>query len=67
MSTHKHYVPILKAKRGELKALNGLYSRVTETITPLLEIVPPTPDPVTKEPKKSPQAHCEKVTENILQ
>ena len=34
-----HYVPVLKVKRGEMKALRLISSSIRERITPLLEIV----------------------------
>lgn len=34
-----HYVPVLKIKRGEKKALQAISSTLQPEITPLLEIV----------------------------
>ena len=34
-----HYVPVLKIKRGEKKALAAIEPSVRQRITPLLEIV----------------------------
>jgi len=39
MFTHKHYVPILKAKEGEFKALNETAATTKDSITPLMEVV----------------------------
>lgn len=38
MFTHKHYVPILKAKEGEFKALQETFPATEEAMTPLFEI-----------------------------
>ena len=38
----KHYVPILKWKRGEQNALKALKDKERESITPLIELVMPT-------------------------
>jgi hypothetical protein len=40
MHTHRHYVPVIRWKRGEQKALLKLTSEVRREITPLIEIVP---------------------------
>ena len=48
MFDHKHYVPILKAKQGELAGLNALPPNVRITLTPLIELGPPTSDGETK-------------------
>lgn len=40
MFTHCHYVPVLRWKRGEQKALLKLAPDIRREITPLLEIVP---------------------------
>lgn len=39
MFNYKHYVPVLKAKEGELKALDVTSSKAKDNMTPLLEIV----------------------------
>ena len=41
---HDHYVPILKVKRGEKKALQQISSQIRQRVTPLLEIVERKPD-----------------------
>jgi hypothetical protein len=38
---HKHYVPILKCKAGDLWSLGNLKPATTAMVTPLVEIVPP--------------------------
>jgi Beta protein len=40
MYTHRHYVPVIRWKRGEQKALLELTSEIRREITPLIEIVP---------------------------
>jgi hypothetical protein len=37
--THKHYVPVLKVKRGEKRAIQLLSPAIRKQIAPLLEIV----------------------------
>ena len=39
-----HYVPVLKVKRGEKKALQTIAAPLRSRITPLLEIVERNPD-----------------------
>src|SRR6266704_2346780 len=65
----KHYVPILKAKAGELKALKEAADTVRKDMTPLLEIMEVAPkwidgedDPIAS---KSDEAHVAAVTDNI--
>ncbi len=65
MSILHRYYPILKAKRGELRALNRLSTSVCEAITPVLEVVPPQADPSTGKPKKSVPDHLRTVCERI--
>lgn len=43
MFGHKHYVPILKGKRGDVWALRHLKNASRALITPLIEPVPPNP------------------------
>lgn len=69
MFDHKHYVPILKAKAGELKALKEASMDVRAAFTPVLEIMDIAPkwvegedDPV---PSKSGEAHIKSVADNI--
>src|SRR5437660_3167636 len=40
MFTHRHYVPVLRWKGGEQKALLKMAPEIRRCITPLLEIVP---------------------------
>lgn len=54
MFDHKHYIPVLRWKRAEWKALGDLASGDRDRVTPLLELTPlsfrakknkPAPDP----------------------
>ena len=47
-STYKHYVPVLRAKQAEWRALEALSPSVRSAITPLVEL---TPDVATAKPK----------------
>lgn len=66
---HKHYVPILKAKGGELRALKEAHETIRHGMTPVLE-VPDIPqrylegadDPF---PSKSAEAHAKDVADGI--
>jgi hypothetical protein len=65
----KHYVPILKAKAGELRALKEATDSVRATFTPVLEVmdVPPryiegADEPI---PSKSVEAHVVDVSKSI--
>jgi hypothetical protein len=65
----KHYVPILKAKGGEFRALKETAENVRKDLTPLLEIMDVPPkyldgeiDPV---PSKSDEVHIATVADNI--
>jgi hypothetical protein len=40
------YVPVLKSRAGELRALRALDSNTKRTLTPLIEFTPPTQDDV---------------------
>lgn len=42
MFDHKHYVPILKGKQGEYRALQLLDSSAKDRLTPLIEVMLPT-------------------------
>ncbi|MBX3360207.1 MAG: beta family protein [Phycisphaeraceae bacterium] len=65
----KHYVPILKAKAGELRALKEASDTVRRSITPVLEVtgvpskyIEGSDDPM---PSKSDDAHIKTVAQNI--
>ena len=67
----KHYIPILKGKAGELKALANLQPKLASAVTPLIE-VPPIPtkypegqdDPV---PAKSIDDHMKLVAKGFCE
>lgn len=65
MTTHKHYVPILKGKEAEFSSLGTLSSSDKQGLTPLIEI-PPTPwDFNTDTYSKEPSAHLNSVVDKI--
>src|SRR5690242_13646584 len=65
MFDHRHYVPVLKAKKGELVGLERLDPAVGQAMTPLLE-VPPIPwDFVADGPAKTIDAHLPPVSNQI--
>ena len=64
MSEHLHYVPVLKLKLGEIRALQEIYSD-HDKITPIFEIPPIPWDYQNDMPAKSFNKHIEKVNENI--
>lgn len=45
MFDHRHYVPILKWKRGEYRALQNLDQKIRQRLTPLCEVPPIAYDP----------------------
>lgn len=59
----QHYVPLLKGKRGEYRALKNLKSRAD--LTPMLEVPPVETDVETGKPKKSAEQHVALVVKNI--
>lgn len=66
----KHYVPILKAKLGEMRAIKEAHPTVRSAITPVLEVqdIPPNwiegqDEPV---PSKSIDAHVAAVSESLV-
>ncbi|MEF2144122.1 MAG: beta family protein [Desulfovibrionaceae bacterium] len=65
MFDYKHYVPVLKLKAGELRALMNLTEDQRKVMTPLFEIPPVPWDYETDEPAKSVEEHLEKVAGNI--
>lgn len=66
MPEHKHYVPILKSKEGELKALQVTKSATKANMTPLLEIVKIDFDYKLSVEKKTIEYHLTKIAKNIL-
>lgn len=67
---HKHYVPILKAKAGELRALKEASTAVRRGATPVLEVLNVPLKVVegkkNRVPSKSPEAHYESIADNII-
>lgn len=61
------YMPILKWKRGEIRALHELHPRIASQILPLIEIVPIQWDYANSRPKESLQEHIADVADNIEQ
>jgi len=62
---YDHYVPILKGKLGEFKALLELESSIKDKITPLIEVPPIPLDYDTGKPAKSVDTHLKKFVPNI--
>ena len=65
MFDHKHYVPILKAKAGELLAIRDLTAATRKLFTPLFEIQLPTWDFEEKKLTKSIQDQLDRSAERI--
>ena len=61
-----YYVPILKWKRGEQKALENLTNESLENLMPLLEIPPIDFDWVNNAPKKTIDAHIKNIPNTIF-
>lgn len=57
MSTHLHYVPILKSMEAEFVALRQLPVDLKKLLTPLINILPPKMDHKKNKPKKSIGTH----------
>jgi hypothetical protein len=60
------YVPILKGKGGEYLGLRVLDDKTKDLITPLLEVIPVPFDYEKGVPKKTLDAHCEKIAKDIF-
>jgi hypothetical protein len=65
MFDHTHYVPMLKLKAGELRALNHLTANQAKGLTPFFEIPPVPWDYEMDEPAKTVEEHLAKVAGNI--
>jgi hypothetical protein len=65
MFTDDHYVPILKWKRGEYKALEALDSTARASFTPLIEVQPVPWDYKNDTWKKSTKEHLEDLAEQL--
>jgi len=66
MINGEQYVPVLKGKLGEYKALQALPDSIKENIKPIIDIVPIPPDFETEEPSKSIDDHLKSFSNNIL-
>ena len=62
---YDHYVPILKGKLGEFKALRELETRIKDKITPLIEAPPIPLNYDTGDPSKTVDEHLDKFIPNI--
>ncbi len=65
MFDQKHYLPILKGRKGEYGALETLSPAVKSSLTPLIEIPPIPWDWDEEQPAKSIDGHLEKVGANF--
>lgn len=63
---HKQYVPILKAKEGEFKALQDSFPATKDSMTPLLEIVGIPWDYAEEQDAKTIDEHLSKISKKIL-
>jgi len=61
MFNENHYVPIIRWKRGEQKALEYLEKSLKDTMTPLIEIPPIDWDYQKEEPKKTIDEHLKAI------
>ena len=66
MIDEKHYVPILKGKMGEYRALKELTPDVRKRLTPIIEIPPIAWDYINDIPAKTIDQHLSKVPENLF-
>ncbi len=65
MFDHKHYVPILKGRDGEYRALQALMPSVRNALTPLLEIPPIPWDDEQGRPARTIDKHLKKVGQKV--
>lgn len=65
MLDHKHYLPILTAKMGELRAIRELASDVKSCLTPLLEVPPIDWDYENEAPAKTLDEQIASVADNL--
>lgn len=66
MFTRKHYVPILKWKRAELRALQDLDNRDKERMTPLIELVMPKASSPFKDKEKKIRKSQEEISSEVV-
>jgi len=71
MFDHKHYVPILKGKQGELNAIEETATELRDRLTPLIEVPPISWKYIENErepvPAKSIDAHVADVAERLAE
>jgi hypothetical protein len=65
MFDHTHYVPVLKAKKGELDALEELSTRVRDSLTPLIELPDIPWDFEDEAPAKTVDQHLQKIPKRL--
>ena len=65
MFDYRHYVPVLKGKDGEFRALEHLQSRAKERLTPFIDIPRRDLDPRANQPKDSIEIYLEKKAKKI--
>ena len=65
MFDYRHYVPVLKGKDGEFKALEYLQSNAKDRLTPFIDIPRRDLDPETNRPKDSIDIYLEKKAKKI--
>lgn len=63
---HRHYVPILKGKKGEFDALSWLDAATKDALTPLIEIFTVPWDWNDDAPAKTIEAHLESAAKRII-
>lgn len=66
MYNSKHYIPILKWKRAEYRALKDLQEKDKEKITPFIELVLPTVSPYKDKKKKIKKSQEEMLREMVI-
>lgn len=66
MFGNRHYIPILKWKRGEQRALAQIEASLTRFMTPVIEVVPSKRDLDTGEPKNPIDVVVADATESIV-
>lgn len=67
MFNHLHYVPILKSKRAEFRALQQLTTDVKLKLTPLIDVIPVPWDHATDRPRKSLKQHLDSIITYVAQ
>lgn len=65
MFAYRHYVPMLKGKEGEFRALEHLQSNARDRLTPFIDIPRRDLDPKTNQPKDSIDIYLEKKAKKI--